>query len=207
MRLGVGLACLLFFTASGIAQTIEPPKLDPKIDEKKDRAVSLSDEQILKEAGFKTDPPALIEFFQKRTLADAERERVQQLIKDLGNPVFRVRESASKELVGRGSVVLEMLREAMRNEPLAIAKRAEICLKRIMEKDVAIDVPLAAVRLLAKLKPKETVDTLFAYLPFADNEYIADEARSILSKLALEDGKPHPTLIAGLSDKLAVRRA
>lgn len=204
MRFGISLCVLLLAGQFGLAQPKPTPPPEPKLEPK---GKTLTDEQILKDAGFKTDPASLVEFFRKRTLADDERAKVQQLIKDLGAPVFRTRELASKDLVSRGPVVLEMLRDAMRNEALEIAKRAEICVKRIQEKDVAIDVPLAAVRLIGKQRPKETVETLLAYLPFADNDYIADEARSILSHMALAEGKAHPALVKGLADSLPVRRA
>lgn len=192
-----------------VDDNIPPPPpggVDPS-EVKKLPVASPSDEQILKDAGFKSDPASLLEFFRKRTLSDDEREKVQALIQQLGDPVYRNRELASKELVSRGSIVAEMLREAIGCERLEIVRRAEQCLKRILEKDVAIEVPLAAVRLLAKQRPKASVDVLFAYLPFADNEYISEEARAILSKMAMEEGKAHPTLVAGLADKVPTRRA
>lgn len=203
----VGLALLLTLgSAAPCLAQLPPPFPDPPIKSKAPTPPP-KEEEILSAAGVKPDSPSLLQFFRKRTLADAEREKVKELIRQLGDPAYRTRELASKELISRGSIVLELLREAASSGRLEVSRRAEICIQAITSSDYAIDVPLAAVRLLGKQRPRETVAVLFAYLPFADNEYIADEVRGILSKLALEDGKAHPVLAAGLKDKIAVRRA
>src|SRR5438552_4113465 len=62
-------------------------------------------------------------------------------------------------------------------------------------------------RLLARHKPPGAVETMLSYLPFADNEQVADEARALLAQLAMPEGKPHPALAAALTDKLPARRA
>src|SRR5690348_4033177 len=46
-------------------------------------------EKTLKEAGVKTDGPALLAFFRQRTLTAQDRTRVDQLIHDLGAPAFK----------------------------------------------------------------------------------------------------------------------
>lgn len=207
MRSGIFTACFLLVLLVDPAGTQDIELPPPPHPDEKPPKLPVGDVQLLKDAGFKTEPEALLDFFRKRTLADAEREVVSKLIKKLGDPVYRERELATKDLVSRGPVVLEMLADAVNSESLEVSKRAERCIKRIKEKDVAIDVPMAAMRLLGKAAPKDTVDVLFAYLPFADNDYIAEEARAILSKAGIADGKPHPTLVAGLSDKLPIRRA
>src|SRR5579859_7490324 len=70
------------------------------------------DEQILKSANLPTDPTALLKFFQKRTLAEGDREKVQALIRQLGSDVYRLREQAGAELIARGPAVVEMLKAA-----------------------------------------------------------------------------------------------
>jgi hypothetical protein len=166
-----------------------------------------ADEKILENAKLKSDAPSLLEFFRRRTLPDAEREKYRAFVKQLGSEVFRQREQAMTELVARGPVVVELLREAMKDGDLEVARRAERCIQRIQEKDVAYEVPAAAARLLMRLRPPGAVEAMLAYLPVADNELVAEEARSLLAQLALKEGKPHPALVAGLDDKLAMRRA
>jgi PQQ-like domain len=165
------------------------------------------DEKVLRAANLKTDPASLLEFFRQRSLPDAEREKYRAYVKQLGSDVFRQREQAMSALVARGPVVVELLRDALKDADLEVARRAERCIQRIQEKDVSFEVPAAASRLLARHKPPGAVETMLAYLPFADNEQVADEARALLAHLAMTEGKPHPALIAALSDKLPMRRA
>jgi HEAT repeat protein len=166
-----------------------------------------ADEKLLQAAGLKTDGKSLLEFFHRRTLPDEERAKYRAYVKQLGSDIFRQREQAMNELVARGPVVVELLREALKEPDLEVARRAERCIQRIQDKDVAYEVPAAAARLLARQTPDGSVETMLTYLPFADNELVADEARGLLAQLAVKDGKPHPALMAALADKLATRRA
>jgi HEAT repeat protein len=166
-----------------------------------------ADVAVLTSAAVKTDGESLLGFFKKRTLPDDERETVRKLIRQLGSETYRLREQAMAELIGRGPMVLEMLRVASKDDDLETSRRAQKCLARILEKDVAVDVPPAALRVLAVRKPAGTVETVLAYLPFADNDNVADEALSLLTQRARQEGKPHPALVAALKDELPVRRA
>lgn len=166
------------------------------------------DEQILRNANLKTDGEALLEFFRRRTLAEGDQDKMQALIKRLGSRIYREREHAAQELINRGPVVVELLREAMRGATdLEVVRRAEQCLQRIQAKDVSVDVPVAAARLLTLRKPAGAVDVLLAYIPFADNEMVGDEVRATLRKLGIRDGKADAVLSAALADKHPVRRA
>jgi len=164
------------------------------------------DEKILEAAKLKSDAASLLEFFRQRTLPNEEREKYRAYVKQLGSDVFRQREQAMNELVKRGVVVVELLREAMRDADLEVARRADRCIQRIQEKDVSGEVPAAAARILVWRKPPGAIEAMLNYLPFADNEQTADEARNLLAAMALKDGKPHPALAAALEDKLPARR-
>lgn len=166
-----------------------------------------ADEQTLKAAHLKSDGESLLNFFRGRTVSDEERVRVQELIRQLGSASFRQREEAVMALINRGPVALEMLKQAVKDADLEIARRAEKTLQRIQAGDVAVEVPAAAARLLAVRKPAGAVEVLLAYLPFADNDNVADEVRTTLTALALRDGKPEPLLVAALTDKDSLRRA
>ena len=166
-----------------------------------------ADERKLDAAGLQHDGASLLKFLRRRTLTDTEREEVLVLIGKLGAKAFRVREQAAADLMNRGPVVVELLREHLKDADLEVARRAEQCVQRIRDKDYAPDVPAAAVRLLLQRKPAGTVEALLAYLPFADSEGVADEVRNGLTTLAVSDGKPDKILVAALTDKLPVRRA
>ena len=164
------------------------------------------DEQILKKAQVATDAPGLLKFFEKRTLAEGDRDKVKALIRQLGSDVFRLREQAGTELIARGPAVIEMLKAALEDDDLEIVRRAEKCLARIQETDYSIEVPSAAARLLAHHKPAGAVETLLAFLPFTGNEAVSDEVRSALANLAVIKGKTDKTLVDCLTSKDAWRR-
>ena len=165
------------------------------------------DEKLLQAANLKTDGPALLEFFRKRTLPEAQQETIRGLIRQLGADNYRVREQAAAALVERGPVVTEILKAALKDNDLETMRRIEKSLREIKERDVAPEVPAAAARLLGVRKPAGTVDVLLAYLPFADNDAVIDEARGVLAKVAVEKGKADAKLVAALTDKEPIRRA
>jgi hypothetical protein len=112
-----------------------------------------ADERRLQAVNLKHDGPALLKFFRQRSLTDLERANVELLIQRLGARAFREREQASADLIARGPVVVEPLKEHLKGADLEIARRAEKCIERIKEKDVPADVSAAAARLLADRKP------------------------------------------------------
>jgi len=172
-----------------------------------DADVLAVDAKILEDANLKADADSLLDFLRKRTLTDEEQVRIEKLIMQLGSPVYRQRESAAAELIARGPVIAELLKNGLKNADLEVARRAENCLLRIKEGDYPIDVPAAVVRLVAERKPVNASKALLDYLPFADNDLVADEIRTSLTKLAVVEKKADPVLVDALTDKLAVRRA
>jgi hypothetical protein len=162
----------------------------------------------LKNAGINADGETLLALFKKRTLKESERGRVSNLIRQLGSETYRLREQALNELIGIGPAVAEMLQLATKNPDLEISRRAEKALTRIQEKDLPIDVVAAAVRVLAFRRPAGTVETMLAFVPYTDAEgVVADETRTLLTLLAVENGKAHPALRAGLADAQPMSRA
>jgi HEAT repeat protein len=166
-----------------------------------------ADEAVLKNAGLKTDGQSLLGFFQRRTLTDPDRDSAGKLIRQLGSDSYRLREQALAELIGRGPAILELVRAATRDDNVEIARRAEKVLARIQDKDVPIEVLPAVVRLLTARRPSQAVATMLAYLPYADNDSIADETRDLLATLARRENKVDPALAAALTDPLPLRRA
>jgi HEAT repeat protein len=166
-----------------------------------------ADEQRLKAVGIKTDDGDLLAFLSSRTLTDGERVKVEALVAQLGATAFRTREKASADLVAKGPLALEPLRQGVNDADLEISRRSELCLQKIKDRDVPADVAGAVVRLLAARKVPGAVAVLIAYVPFADSEKIADEVRGALVKLAMQDGNADKALVAALSDKSPVRRS
>jgi hypothetical protein len=178
----------------------ELPKKEPR------KPLPTTDEGILAEAKIKTDPASLLEFLRGRTLTESERPKVSGLVKKLGSGLFRDREQAMKQLIRRGPIVVDLLKASTQSTDPEISRRAEQCIERIMNSDVGVEAPAAAVRMLAKKKPPETVETLLAYLPFADNDQVSEEIRAALAKMAAPEGKALPLLVSALSDAEPTRR-
>jgi hypothetical protein len=168
-----------------------------------------ADEQLLKAAKLGTDGPALLDFFRKRTLTDADCEQIRRLIERLGDDDFGVREKARAEVLRLGPKTSPLLRLARNERDAEFARRAEDCL-RLLEPDgnnTPLALSAAAVRLLAVRKPAGAVEVLLGYLPFADGEAVVDEIQTTLAAVAVRQGKPEPALLTALTAAAPVRRA
>jgi hypothetical protein len=101
-------------------------------------ALAVDDEisrSILREAwaGWwrKTDGPALLAAFQKRTLSPDQTAKALSRIAKLDNTVFKTRERAAAEVVALGSPVVPLLRQALPGTSLEQSRRIEQCLQQI----------------------------------------------------------------------------
>jgi hypothetical protein len=164
------------------------------------------DEQALAAVHLGTDGPTLLNFFRKHTPVDTDREKVRALIAALGDDSYQVREHASDELVALGAAATPLLREAVKDSDVEVARRAERCLQ-LIEPYPTASVATAAARLLALRRPPGAVEVLVRYLPYAEDDGVADAVRSALAALARHDGRPDPALLAALEDRVLVRRA
>jgi hypothetical protein len=165
------------------------------------------DEKTLKDARLDTSGPALLEFFRKRTASDGDLAKIRDLIRDLGDDSFQVREKASMQLLSYGRTAVPPLREALTKNPdVEVQRRAEDCLRRIEEREES-PLATAAARLLAHRKQAGTVEVLLAYAPSNDDPRVADELCNTLAALARKDGKLDPALVNALADKAPVRRS
>src|SRR5262249_50294182 len=90
-----------------------------------------ADETTLKEAHIAADGPSLLDFFRRRTLNTTDLTRIKELIAQLGDDSFDVRQNASAELKKIGPVAVPLLRQATKDFDIEIVRRAEDCLKHI----------------------------------------------------------------------------
>lgn len=171
-----------------------------------DEASLAADEATLTEAGFKTDGPALLEFFRKRTLSDADKDKLQDTLRRLGDVSFRVREQATADLIAAGESAQKLLAEAAHDPDLEVARRATHCLEHITSTAVLAQT-LAATRLLAVRKPAGATEVLLNYLPFATEDVIEDEIVGVLGVVGLHGGTGEPSLLAALKDGERQKRA
>ena len=82
------------------------------------------DEQTLKDAGLPVDGPSLLEFFRKRTLTEAAQQKIQALVKQLGDHSYKIRVKASADLIAEGVVAVPFLRRAIKHPDLEVSRRA-----------------------------------------------------------------------------------
>jgi hypothetical protein len=163
-------------------------------------------EETLRAAHVGTDDAALLKYLRKQTLSEEARNKIQDLIRDLGNPSFQARQKAKQDLIAQGAMVLPGLTQAVHNPDPEIAESAKECLKAIGKApDPAAT--LAAIRLLAVRKPAGVTEALLNYLPSAPDEAVAQEVQAALSAVALQNGKPNSALLQALKDKDPQRRA
>src|SRR5947209_8125866 len=90
-----------------------------------------ADEAVLKAAGLATDDASLLGFFRARTLPEKDREKIAQLVRDLGSDAFEVRESATDTLVKLGARAVPLLNQAKKDPDIEVVRRAEYCLRLI----------------------------------------------------------------------------
>jgi hypothetical protein len=176
----------------------EAPAVDSFDQEKFDR-------ELLKEADLANDGPALLKFFQARSVTDADRAHIQELIRRMGDEEFDAREQASDEVAKYGIAAVGLLRQAERENDAEVSHRCERVLARI-EKVSTSALSAAAARMLAKHKPEGAAEVLLTYLPLADDDSIAEAVREALGAVAMPNGKPDPALLKALTEKDVLRR-
>ncbi len=163
------------------------------------------DEEVLKRAAVPTDGTSLLAFLRRRTLTDADRRRLEDLIHDLASGSFRARERASRALVAAGPPALPFLRRALGHPDLEVARRAGDCIAEI-ERGPGSTLPVAVLHLLARRPPEGTVPVLLAYAPFVDDETVEEALLGSLAVVGRPQGRIDPTLLQALTDPQPARR-
>jgi hypothetical protein len=177
------VSCILFVLAAATAVVADPTP----------------DEKLLKTAGVGADGESLLAYLRLRTVSVADRQRIDGLIRQLGDPAFAVRERAMTDLVACGMPAIGPLRQAKDDPDVEIARRAERCLERI-ERVPSAALSAAVARGISRRKPAGAVEVLLAYLPVADDESVADEVREALAAVAVAGGGPDGRLVRALDD-------
>lgn len=159
-----------------------------------------ADERLLRSARLGTDGPALLEFFRSRIVTDVQTNRARALVRQLGDALYLERERASAKLAAMGPVAAPVLRGAVRDPDLEIARRAEECLRLIEERDYGPPLVAAAARLAAARQPPGAAPVLLSYLPWAEDDQVAEEIRTSLAALVTpREGIVETTFVASLA--------
>jgi hypothetical protein len=166
-----------------------------------------ADVETIKSAGLSDDTKSLTEWFKNHTVTEADKSKINGLIKRLADDDFDSREAASDELSKSGVPAIALLRAAAnaKDADYEIARRCNLALA-IIEKVPTRSLALAAARLLAQQKDDAITEVLLNYLPLADEESVSDEIRNTLAALSVRGAKPDKALEAALESKDVLRR-
>jgi HEAT repeat protein len=166
--------------------------------------------QILRDAWMvwwrNTKGEALLGVVHDHTLTPQMRQKLQQLLRKLGDDEFSTREAASEELFRLGRITLPQLRQAVSSKDPETARRVRELIERI-EREPSRVLPGAAVRLLALRKPEGAVEALLGYFPLAEEEERLDELQKALTALARRGDKLDAALVRALEDTSPALRA
>jgi HEAT repeat protein len=163
------------------------------------------DEEVLKKANVASDSAGLLEFLRHRSLTDTRRKELEKHVEELGSNRFNVRQRATRALIRQGTPALPFLRRALEHPDVEVVRRARECIEQI-GRGPGPNVAAAAVRLLARKAPAKAVETLLFYLPYADNEAVAEEVLNALFQVSRKGRTLDSAVMAALADPLPARR-
>ncbi|MCS7045073.1 MAG: HEAT repeat domain-containing protein [Gemmataceae bacterium] len=168
------------------------------------------DDLILKQHFGLVDAPTLLAFLRRRTLSTADQARLRRWVADLGHPKYGVRQEASRRLIEEGAPALPYLAPATMASDTEVARRARLCELEI-RKGPGPALPTAVLHWLVRSRakdhaPAEAARVVLDYLPFADDDAVAETAVNALLILAARDIGVEPHLAAALADPQPARR-
>jgi HEAT repeat protein len=198
---GLSLPCIAEPRAKP-AENETPPAVAAAKDDAAD-----PDVRLLREGKIGTEEDQLVAYLKARSGPDEYLLDPEKLIRKLADDDFETREQASRQLVALGPMVLTPLRKACGDKDREMARRASECVGQI-ERDLELNVPLAAVRVLAARRPpKGLVRVLLQFLPYSLDEEVEEEIYYALESAIARDPDNRATLSAALADDLPARRA
>jgi hypothetical protein len=162
-----------------------------------------SDENVLKENKVGIDEKGLRDFFRKRTPTPEDQKEIDALVGQLGERSYARRQRATERLTAWRPAAFSALKKATTDADIEIVRRAERIIAEI-ERD-GTELPIAAVRQLARKKSADASAILIAYFPNADDDIVGDAVLAAL--LALSNPKTmDPVLVRAAEDRSPARR-
>jgi HEAT repeat protein len=152
-----------------------------------------------------TTGPSLLQELRNRTLLEEDRQRATKLIGQLGDQDFEVREKATNDLKAMGARIRPLLIQAGNNTDLEVTQRLKTLLEGVA-KDNVVPLPGGLTRLLVLRRPAGAVESLLAYLPFADETGLIEDIATALEQLAHVQPISRRFLVAALRDDAPLRK-
>jgi hypothetical protein len=187
-------ACHLFTLSSSAA---EPSLSNPDL---------VYAERALRKIGAATDGNGLLTFIKTHTLTEAQRKRLNAMVRALGSPEYTEREKASRDLIAFGRAALPYLRPAVNDADLETSRRARRCIEQIQRSPNPSMVVLAAL-LVRERRPAGAVPVLLDCLQNAEDGSLEETWLDALRSVSLHEGRADQALVSALADKRPLYRA
>ncbi len=153
-----------------------------------------------------TDNPGLLEEIRRRTARPVDNAQVTNLIRQLGNDDFEVRQKAQTALLAMGKTALPALRLAMNDPDLEISTRARNLLLEV-DKDAAAQISPVVLRLVALRKPQGAAEALLGFIAHSDEGNLPEEAQEALNAITYATSQPDAAVVKAIADAHPKARA
>src|SRR6266404_1004970 len=157
----------------------------------------------LREAGAPTDGPALLAWLRGRLPADDDADRLADLVRQLGDRRFAVRDRATTEIIALGPKAIPELKRANADANAEVRNRARQCFRALEMQTILW--PNVATRLREE-HPPGTIAALLRWLPLADED-TEDAIQAALFALSRQGGRIDSLLLEALGDTDALKRS
>jgi HEAT repeat protein len=168
-----------------------------------------ADQTTLKNNHLAVTEEALLAFLRKRTPGLADQARLAALVTQIGSFDSQERDTASRALVDAGTCALAFLRPAGVDADAEVSRRAKRCMEDIYRMADPV-LSAAVVRHLAwpglARDVPAAIRVLIDFVPFAEDETVAEEVLNSLLLLSVRQPKIDPALPTALDEPLPARR-
>jgi HEAT repeat protein len=161
-------------------------------------AAEADEARLTKELG-SADADRVLDYLKGQLLNDDTRKKVTDLIKQLGDANFRTRQEATRKLVEIGQPALPQLRAATSNSDKEVSDRSKRCITEIQH-GPRYDLPIVAIRWLARLKDQRAVELMLALLPESPEEPFHADILEALGQVGVSGKEVHPAVRKALDD-------
>lgn len=173
-----------------------------------DRLGSVSGDDLhrLRQAGWPTTGPALIQLIRSRNLQAPKRSDLDQWVKELTDPAFKVRQRASRQLRSAGRSALQVLADAADDAHPERRIRAQQLIDELTDSErLALD--LLGLRVALTDSPTEASQLAFDLLPQLQPGWELAEAQKLLRALDLNRPELLRVVLGRLRDPAPAGRA
>ncbi|MCX7700784.1 MAG: HEAT repeat domain-containing protein, partial [Gemmataceae bacterium] len=125
----------------------------------------------------------LIDYLRQQILTEPVQRRIEELIRQLGDPTFRARQAAQRQLIEIGPVALPQLRRATTHPDQEVAGRARRCIQELRQGPRA-NLTIWAIDMLVARQEPRLLPLLFDLIPATDDDPLASVIADSLVKLA-----------------------